>query len=309
MAWRGLQAMGVFGFLTATAVSWAKPPEGPSVTWAVGESRRYLFKADVITPNVLPMWAVRNVDGMVLGFRIDLLATCTGAYALGKRGTEVHCAIDDASVRGRPDPGTADKVPAVAEAWTTMLESATIQLDVMRDGRVRRVDLEGVSKQTVREQVIHQVMREMIVRAVSPLDITLPKQGSTADQRWTQRESLVLGLPSMAGGTVGGAELTVTHAADTPAGIVYAYSGRGTLGWGVEQGDNLRDMMAVQVDGSWMFDPKTGQVRQAQYMGTGTPTAGSSQGTTAGAVYRIAASVALVGDDAPAPTLPPPGAF
>lgn len=288
----------------------AKPPEGPQVDWDGGVSRRYLLKADVVTPNILPMPAAKNIDGLLLGFRVDMVVSCKAEMKLGKRGWALRCDVDDASIRGRPDPGTAGKVAIVAEEWTGLLKQGWIQVDALRNGRTPRVDLEGIPKSRVREQTIQQVMRELVVRAWAPLDVELPKQQAMAEGlTWTQRNSLVLGLPSLAGGSVGGAQLQHQVAARTPGGWLTAFTGRGTLGWGVEQGESLRDLMMTEFSGSFLYDPDAGAIRQAQHIGSGEPTAGSAQTTAKGAYYTVSSSAVLLDDDDPTPSMPPPGEY
>lgn len=297
----------LLGSIFPVGEAWGKPG-GPELRWEDDEVRRYVFKAEVTTPNALPMWAVENIDGLILGFRIDLVTSCRPAHRMGKRGVELRCDVEDASIQGRPDPGTQGKVAQVAQEWTELLKGGGwVQMDVMRNGRVRRVGLQGLAKGTPREQLIHQVMREMIVRAVAPMDVLLPKKGFEDKKPWRQRDSLVLGLPSIVAGSVGGAWLNLEWAADTPAGRLVAIRGRGTLGWGMEQGDNLRDMMSMEFDGSFVFDEERGILRQAQHVGEGEPTAGSAQTTAKNVKYLISASAQWLPEDDAAPTLPEPG--
>jgi len=260
------------GLVASSPSARAAPPDGPQVSWDDGVVRRYLLKADIVTPNVLPMPAAKNIDGLLLGFRVDLIVTCKAELRMGKRGWALRCDIDDASIRGRPDPGTAGKVAVVAEEWSNLLDDGWIQVDALRTGRTPRVDLEGIPKGRVREQTIQQVMREMVVRAWSPMDVELPKRKDFAPElTWIQRDSLVLGLPSLAGGSVGGAQLTHQAAALTPGGWLVAFTGRGTLGWGIEQGESLRDLMMTDFSGSFLYDPEAKAIRQAVTLTASSP--------------------------------------
>lgn len=300
----------VWGLWFASASSWAAEPAA-TWAWPEGKTLRYVLSADVTTPNVLPMWSVRNSDPLVAAFRVDVVTTCRVDYAVGRKAWALRCEIDDASFRGMPAVGDTGRIAPVAVEWEQIAEGGWVQVTMGRDGRMRGFDLEDVTKGNPREQLIHQVMREMLRRAYAPLCAQLPKHGFADGLSWTQRSGAVLSLPNLESGTVGGAVLTHTVAGRSPVGWVTAQRGEGVLGWGTSADDTtpLRDLLRFKLDGSYLFDSAGGHIVQAQHVGRGEPTAGSAQATTANAFYAVNATARLLPPDADPPTLPSSGEY
>lgn len=267
----------------APAQAWATT----GLQWQVDGPLRYEIDAQLQLPQLMMLRAQRNDEARVSEVRLSVVTTCTPSEVLGKRGWELSCTLDDIAIALAPHD--LDRAPAerILEDWDGMLTGATVEIVLWSDGRVRSVDLEDVTLRDQNRQTnnIVETQRFLLARAFAALDLQLPKKGDDKGRKvWTQRESLVLGLPTSMG-TMGSA--VIDHAITATEGTVVEITtrGRGTVASGetVSVGGEERpaDFFEMTLEGTASFDTEAGAMIARDYATRGTPTASSL--TSAGA--------------------------
>lgn len=247
--------------------------------WPEGAHRRYLVKADVTVPDMMVFNARNNIDTQISALDLAMVIDCSVAYPLGKKGWELRCEIEDAAVRASGTPSTRARVPEVAAEWAQVLrDEASIQIVQGADGRIRSVDLTGVSKQMARWQAIGEVMRQFVARTIAPMDVTLPPKGTDGGVgAWLSTQGSVWALPTNVG-SLGSSKTTYTIAAEQGTSVVAAFHGEGTIISGEETSSGgARNTIVGTVDGSFRFDTATGTLVESQYLMEGRATASSVQ--------------------------------
>lgn len=278
--------------------------------WPEGVTRRFVARSDVQLGEAVEFNAVENVDAYATRVKLALLLSCTATGPAGKTGWYLRCEIDDASVSAMPTPGTQGRVTAIAEEWAaTYRDQAWIEFILTRDGALRSFDLEGVDKRIRRMQSIGEVMRQMALRALAPLNVQLPKKGDERGMgQWVQRDSIALTLPSNQG-TLGNAPITHTLTAAPTDGdsiSTIVSHGEGVLATAEELNETARNTYAMKLDGSARFDRAAGTLLESQFYAEGRTTSSSiqSEARIASGYIQTTFMQLLPEGDAP-PSLPP----
>jgi hypothetical protein len=121
------------------------------------------------------------------------------------------------------------------------------------------VDLEGISKRNDREQTRFEYLRLLIQRAISALEVELPKNGD-ASKKWRQKGSpLAMRLPTRFG-TAGGVRLEHEVTGQNGSQVAIQSVGRGTVssGQSIESGAN--NAVSMSLLGSALFDLESGDL-------------------------------------------------
>ncbi len=282
--------------------------------WSFAEPARYHLDATVELAELRWVYAERNDEARISAIRIGLVTQCAPSLELGKRGWELDCKIEKAVVVLGPTSGEREAAQRIAEEWSERLSGATAHIVLLRDGRVRAVDLRDVPFDQVNQRTngILEVMRQFTARAFASLDLQFPKKGDDKGTgAWKQRETQIFGFPSQIA-AVGSAD--VRHEiSQTQGDLVDIRSvGRGTMGSGdvitvagVEQPKNLFDMTVESVT---RFDTKRGAILSRDYVAFGTFTSSSVGAEGRGGFpYIQSVMVRWLAPDAPALDLGGPG--
>lgn len=277
--------------------------DGLEWKWEEGQTRRFVSRVEMELPEPVMFNAEVNQDAFLSALNLAVVMACTPEANLKKRGWEIRCVLEDVAIAGRPIPNSVGRIQPIAQEWSDKLKNGGELLIIHgRDGTIRQVALEGVDKRLRRMQNIQEIMRQVLTRAVAPLDLQLPKKGDTrGSDSWQQRNALPMHYLSPVG-TMGG--MKVEHKISTQDGdtLVVHQSGSGTVG-GAQMGanDQPRNLFAVNMTGTSTFDRAAGHFTDVQYLVRGLPTASGTRGEGGGDVeYRQATKFRLLdGDEKP----------
>jgi hypothetical protein len=271
--------------------------EGLAWRWAPGEVRRYLLRADVVLPEAIEFNAAINTNALVNQVSIGLVVSCSPSATLGKAAWELRCEIDDATLSATPNPQSVGLVKGVAEEWSAVLrDQGWLQVVMGANGRVRSVDLEGTDKRIERLRLITETMRQLILRAFSPMDVELPKDGSDhGTGQWVQRGGIAFMLPSLTG-TLGSADVTWTLGSRNVSRVLIKSQAKGVIVSSEEFMGNPRNTIAVTMNGTAVFDTDAGTLTQASFRMEGTVTAGSVQAEAREYGYTQTSNIKLLQD-------------
>jgi hypothetical protein len=279
--------------------------EGLSWAWEDGVSRRYMMRAHVETPEYVTLTTENNLEPVVGKFTVALVTTCTKTDDIGKKAHEITCEIDDATLLVDPIPSFKGRTFPMLKEWTTDLKDNVVVTFIQtHEGKIRSINLRGVSGRNRRTQLKYEVMRQMVERAFSVFDMHLPKKGVDVSGAWTQKDGLPMRLMS-ASGTLGGVDITYRTIAEQGDAVLIAMEGAGTLISGELEETVARSSYKMDVVGSIRFDVKTHELVEAQFVADGVPTgsSGRSEGVV-GQTYNQEVFAQLIPEGTDAPELP-----
>ena len=282
--------------------------QGYAWSWQPGQTRRFVAKAEVVLPEAIEFNAAVNVDALVNTVQIDLVLSCAALDEVGKTAWLVRCDIDAASLRATPNPQSVHRVEKVAPEWATVLaDQAWIELIQGVDGKIRQVDLKGVDTRINRLRRIGEMMRQLVLRAIAPLDVHLPKGGDDRGAgQWIQKGGLAWMLPSLTG-TLGSSETRWQVGTQSGDRSLLASSAKGVIASSEEFNGQPRNTIAAQMTGAAVWDAADGALVESSYRMTGTVTASSVQAEAREYSYSQVALVRQIAPGTPDPKLEPSG--
>jgi len=163
------------------AASLTAQAEGLNVSWTA-EPVRYHAESMVSTPRG-QLWIGRaNVEARA--YRVDTVAdmTCVGTPV--RKLTRVSCSLDSIMFHGLAYKGDEEQLERILAEYKELMTGAKLEIDVAEDGRIRALDLEGVSKDSLRESLIQEYLRQLMRKLVAPLDVATPKDGVDPGAPW-----------------------------------------------------------------------------------------------------------------------------
>lgn len=167
---------------------------------------RYFSDVRVGLPNGYPFIG-RTVDGTARGLELSAELECSGRWSGAIQA--VNCSARELRL-DLEALSTDEREIAIIEAeYQSELAGAVWQLQVGPDGRFRTVDLEGVGKADDRQATIHENLRQIARRLLTPLELAMPRRGEAPKGRWKQAGSPLLFQLFTAWGSSGGA--TMVH--------------------------------------------------------------------------------------------------
>jgi hypothetical protein len=271
------------------------------LTWRFDDTHRYYIEADVRLGTAMVFRAATNQQVRMGEFRIRLVTTCRAEVAT-KRSWDLLCSVDDIALRGTPLTSERGRAQSVLEEYDQNLTGSLVQLTLTADGRVKDVDLEGISKSRRRLSVIHETLRQIMSRTFAGLDLQLPRRGDDDGRAWVQVGSPTTSFP-VNGGTFGA--IDIVHAVNATAGdLVEVHSvGKGVLiPTDSSTGEDGGGAWTTTVQGWARFDTALGQMAERHYLVVATPTAGNGAAVGGNVQYTQAVTLQRV-TDGTAPTV------
>jgi hypothetical protein len=275
--------------------------DGLEWQWADGQERRFLMQTEFELSDVMFFNAERNAEIRITYFTLVADITCSPRLET-KSGWELACEIGGVSLSAAPIFQDAERLPEVLAEMDEKFETASLEVTMGRDGRVKALGLEGISQRNRRISIIQEVMRLIIGRGIAGLDLQLPPKGTDKDRGlWKQKASMAMALPSNQG-TMGGAMTTHRVSSNTDGVVNIVSEGEGTLGAGemimVGGVERPRNLFSMTFAGSARFDTVNGHLVERQYIVEGVPTASSvSAEAIDGAKYQQATVIQLIEAD------------
>lgn len=239
----------------------AHATEGLEVQWAEGETRVYSLQSRTLLPTQMRLQAAVNLDARVDQMWLDVVTTCGIDELLGKKRINLVCTLDDVQVRAGVVAADINRAPKIIAEMDAALTGATVQLQYLRDGRLRGLDLEGVDKSTPRLEEQHEVLRLLLLRTFAPLDVGMPNKGDDGGQEWKVRETQALALPVQSG-TFGSYNLVWKTAEAAGDVATLSSSAKGVVSGGptvrAGQGEAPALQVEVVLQGTAHFNTATG---------------------------------------------------
>jgi hypothetical protein len=224
------------------------------------------------------MRAVNNTDVRISSVHLDINTNCSAVTAIGKRGWELLCTFDDFAISAGAIASEKGRLPPILDEIDADMAEASMQVVLLNDGRLRSVDLEGVVKRNARTNARHEVLRLLLARAFSALDLQLPDKGADKGKAWRQQTPRIVEFPSSKG-SLGMVEVDSYVKESAGNKITIESSGRGTIGGGevvaVGDGDRPKNMYQMTVRSVTSFNVGRGEILDREYLVHGIPTASS----------------------------------
>jgi hypothetical protein len=275
MNWKSWIITGIAG-LTLGNSAWAT--EGLSWKWTEGQSRHFYIQSQVQLAEVMVFRATNNTDVRVTEIQLNISSTCTAVSPVGKRGWELSCSFDDFAIQAAAIQSEKGRLLPILDEVDENMKSATMQLVLLNDGRLRGIDLEGIVKRNTRTVDMHETLRLVLIRAFSVLDLQLPPKGDDKGKAWRQSGSRVAEFPSNKG-TFGLVEIDSAVKEVQGNKVTIESIGRGTIGGGemITLGDRERpkNMYATELRGTASFNVARGELLDREVLVQATPTASS----------------------------------
>ncbi len=213
---------------TQEIVVWGDP-------FARWDDTRWLIKTEVVTPYPILFMREKNSSVNVSGFQVELVMTCSKAWKLDRKHYEIGCRIEEvalqASLAGVASERRIETGNLILADLDRMLTGAALQLQVADDGRVTSLDLEGLEKDTDRQQHIHETMRQVMSRISVGFDMKMQKFNQLHEGKWIEYRSRLMSMPLPANATASQSNSTVIHYLSNYKGQVMVQSiGEGLIG-------------------------------------------------------------------------------
>lgn len=182
-------------------------PGSMAYRWPVGEELDYRIQLYLATPQGTRFLAAENLDARATETTMAMLVKCTPQTPTAKTQA-INCLIHRVELYGVTKTREDDKLRRIFDEYVQTLTGATIQIEMTPQGRVRSLDLEGVTKGTSREAAVHEYLRLMVRTGFSSFELEMPKDGDPRGTSWRQKGSpMAMRLPTPMG-TAGGVRLT-----------------------------------------------------------------------------------------------------
>jgi hypothetical protein len=228
----------------------------------------------------LRLIAAKNIDARIEDLALGIETDCR-SVSLTRRTQALECRIRKAELGLTALPAEQEKANLIAAEYSALLANARVQLELTREGRIRTVDIEGISKDTEREGARHEMLRMLVGRAFGGLEFELPKDGDTRGEPWTQGGlPLIMRLP-VTSGTVGKAKVRHTVEGQEGSVVTISTSGAGSAQSGAEleraaaSRQTARIVEVIWV-GTMRFDEQLGVLLHNDYTVQGTLTASAN---------------------------------
>jgi hypothetical protein len=270
-------------------------------TWAEGKVRTWYVESLVLVPSpwMLGVWGTQGL-GRTGKVRLSMVMSCTAVDA-NETTWDLSCEVRDAAIVAASVSGEDPAViEAVAQHYAEGLTRSELQLVMGKDGTLRNVDLEGMSKADPLEAQGQEWTRQLIRRALSGFDVSSPPLG---EPTWVQRDSPWSDSPY--GGSAPGTLRLMHEMATVEDQHTIRSVGRGALTLPIA-GSTAPDALTAG-GGTWSmrvsaiarFDETEGAMVERSWGLLAE--AGASVGVITGQPYLLGGYMRLVGADEDAP--------
>ena len=251
---------------------------GPMVwKWSPTASVSYHLETVVDTPRGRRWYAEENESARATKQMLLMDITCVGEPK-GKKAT-VSCDLTSVEFRGAAVPGEEETLAAIMAHDAKRLQGSKLILGVRNDGRILSMDLDsGVPLKTSRSGQIMGGLRQMIERAMAPLDVQLPKDGVDKGKAW-KHKGMPLSMKLMTDQGTSGSVSMKHRVTRTEGGVVRLEStGRGTVAEGAMMEQGTSTMMHVTGSGRAAFNTAVGAMDWSEVAGESTYAAANLEG-------------------------------
>jgi hypothetical protein len=292
--------------LAAPAAAAAADPsaDGP-LTWKWSGGEPYRFVSEMLLDSPTVIWFFGRENAQARMFRIELAAqyVCTGEPV--RKDVKLTCKVEDARMGGAAVSADQDQVAEILREYERKLKEATVEVIVRSDGHIKLVDLEGVSKDLLRENEIQEILRQIVRRSLAPLGMQAPRGGADPGRAWRHKGPPAFFELFSKYGSSGGMLYEYTWKGESDGMIAVTAAGRATVATTQQREAGLPASLGLDGTGAYRFDGAAGELAYAEVAVSGETTAsyslpGSTQGFGYGArVMRVNADGSVEGPDGP----------
>lgn len=197
--------------------------------WTPGQAVRYHAESLLTTPASPTYFEPGNGNEDVGASQVEIVLDLSCVGAAKSKGFDVLCDIEKARLGGIATRNEQVSLDRIFAAYGALLEAGSVQITQLTDGRITGVDLEGVPNPNARSSEILNVLRQIVRRAVTPLDLQLPKNGDDDGKPWKQTGSPLAAEAYGATGATGGLKLLNEIGAPQAGRVSIQTSGGGNL--------------------------------------------------------------------------------
>lgn len=299
--------------VAATGLAAATPAhatDGLAWQWDVGQARSYHLMGQILLPEFHWLRAFANDEVRINEARIEMVVTCKGHEPAGKKAMEVRCHIDDFALQVVTIPGDKGRAQVILDEWDERLTGSDLEIVWTYDGRIQDLGYVDSARRNRRDGDNLEYMRQLLLRAFSPLDLRMPKNGTDKGEgAWVEKAPLVMAFPSTSG-SVGTVKLQHQVAAEKGGKVKLQSAGEGTMASAastteVAGNEEISNFYQMALTSEAMFDTQKGELVSRQVAAQGNPTASSQLSDGYGGLpYVQAYRVSLLSEGAPPPMLP-----
>lgn len=242
--------------------------------WPTGEPLHYRAQVALAMPTGMSLMGENNLDVKVDYIEYALVMTCT-PQAPGKKDQTLSCDVGEAKFLGTGREREQEEINVLMDEFATRLASGTILVTFTKTGRMKTVDLEGVAKDNQRSRAGYEVLRRLSGRALSPLEVELPKDGADPGKAWKQKVSYAMTLPTT---TSSGVVKIENVTSEGEGGLVtITSSGQGTVAdQATYDSPGVNNTTGVLLTGTSSYDPARGLIVQSGHRVQGSFTASAT---------------------------------
>ena len=170
------------------------------------DGTRWFVETETVLPYTLTLNADENRSVRTLGYQLRAVLACEKDWKLGKLKFEVTCKIESIAMQSSHTYRSQDTVALenhkqILQEIDDKLTGATIQMQVLADGRVDNVDLEGLPQGNRRINRMQETLRTVLGRLMSGFHLKLRKHNQLHEGKWVEFNSTLLSMPGAQGMT------------------------------------------------------------------------------------------------------------
>lgn len=170
------------------------------------DGTRWFIETETVLPYTLSLTADENRSVRTQGYQLRAVLACEKDWKLGKLKFEVTCTIESMGIQSShmyrsQDTRALENHQMVLEEIDRKLTGASVQLQVLSDGRVDNVDLEGLPQGNRRINRMQETLRTVLGRLMSGFHLKLRKHNQLHEGKWVEFNSTLLSMPGTQGMT------------------------------------------------------------------------------------------------------------
>jgi hypothetical protein len=243
------------------------------------DNTRWYVTTELGVPLGLAFSADENTTFYSNNLQIFAILACDKDWKLGRKKYEVSCVLEDFAMKAsieytKGKPKRVDKAQAILDQIDQKLTGASLQLQVVEDGRVTNIQLEGLSSRNSRERGIEETLRQVLSRMAVGFDLRLRRGNNLTEGTWLEYNSSLMGMPSPYGTSSSGSSMVKHYLNRFDGHVIVQTIGQGMVSLNFPGEDGLRhwktDLVGVSI-----FDYDEGYMTERVWALDGKSTAGS----------------------------------
>ena len=170
------------------------------------DGTRWFIETETVLPYTLSLNADENRSVRTQGYQLRAVLACEKDWKLGKLKFEVTCTIESLGMQSAHTYRSQDKRALenhelILKEIDQKLTGASVQLQVLSDGRVDNIDLEGLPQGNRRINRMQETLRTVLGRLMSGFHLKLRKHNQLHEGKWVEFNSTLLSMPGPQGMT------------------------------------------------------------------------------------------------------------